>query len=155
VASVVFLMGWGQVERASVIELWHDGLFIGQVTGADGPGVRIISKYSMTPALKSGVPAVIEMTIGPDAHTRKATPRECGLDPIPWILVPSLIAACYLWGFAFGCLFVSNTHEVDEAALNAQAGQPNRDPVAHIDPLESGHQFPFDGRSEGHWHQSR
>jgi hypothetical protein len=30
---------------AKVVELWHDGLFIGQVVGADGPGVRIVSKY--------------------------------------------------------------------------------------------------------------
>lgn len=32
---------------ANVIEIWHDHKFLGQVTGADGPGVRIISKHSM------------------------------------------------------------------------------------------------------------
>jgi hypothetical protein len=28
-----------------VFELWYGGVFIGQVVGADGPGVRVISKY--------------------------------------------------------------------------------------------------------------
>jgi hypothetical protein len=31
----------------TVIELWWGGEFIGQVTGADGPGVRIISRHRM------------------------------------------------------------------------------------------------------------
>ena len=31
---------------ANVVELWHDGRLIGTVAGADGPGVRIISKYA-------------------------------------------------------------------------------------------------------------
>jgi len=30
---------------AAVVELWHDGRFIGQVTGADGPGVRLVTKH--------------------------------------------------------------------------------------------------------------
>jgi len=30
-----------------VIELWYDDKFIGTVTGADGPGVRVISKHPM------------------------------------------------------------------------------------------------------------
>jgi hypothetical protein len=29
----------------NVIEVWHDGEFIATVTGATGPGVRVISKY--------------------------------------------------------------------------------------------------------------
>lgn len=33
------------VDDRAVIELWHDGQFIGTVVGAEGPGVRIISKY--------------------------------------------------------------------------------------------------------------
>jgi hypothetical protein len=37
------------VGGAMVVEIWHDGKFIGQVTGADGPGVRVISKYPMLP----------------------------------------------------------------------------------------------------------
>lgn len=30
-----------------VVELWHRGVFIGQVTSDDGPGVRVISKYGL------------------------------------------------------------------------------------------------------------
>lgn len=29
----------------AVVEIWWNGEFIGQVVGADGPGVRVISKY--------------------------------------------------------------------------------------------------------------
>lgn len=32
-----------------IVEIWHDGKLIGTVTGADGPGVRIISKYFLEP----------------------------------------------------------------------------------------------------------
>jgi hypothetical protein len=31
----------------SVVELWYDGVFIGQVTGMDGPGVRVFSKFGL------------------------------------------------------------------------------------------------------------
>lgn len=30
-----------------VIEIWHDGQFVGTVAGAEGPGVRVISKHPM------------------------------------------------------------------------------------------------------------
>lgn len=33
------------IPGAQVVELWHGGQFIGTVVGADGPGVRIISKH--------------------------------------------------------------------------------------------------------------
>ena len=33
------------VPGALVAEIWYDGQFIGEVVGADGPGVRVISKY--------------------------------------------------------------------------------------------------------------
>ena len=33
---------------ANVVEIWHDGKLIGTLAGADGPGVRIISKYAVT-----------------------------------------------------------------------------------------------------------
>jgi hypothetical protein len=50
---------------ANVIELWHDGQFIGAVVGADGPGVRVISKHSMK--AKAGTdgqpPHVLEVAI--------------------------------------------------------------------------------------------
>jgi hypothetical protein len=29
------------------VEIWYDGKLIGTVTGADGPGVRIISKHKL------------------------------------------------------------------------------------------------------------
>jgi hypothetical protein len=32
---------------AQVIELWYGAEFIGQVTGADGRGVRVVSKYTL------------------------------------------------------------------------------------------------------------
>jgi hypothetical protein len=32
----------------TIIELWHDGYFIGTVAGADGPGVKIITKHTVT-----------------------------------------------------------------------------------------------------------
>lgn len=44
-----------QVDGAVVVEIWHHGEFIGQVVGADGPGVRVITKHNMQ-----------VQTIGPD-----------------------------------------------------------------------------------------
>jgi hypothetical protein len=31
----------------TIIELWHDGHFIGTIAGADWPGVRIITKHAI------------------------------------------------------------------------------------------------------------
>lgn len=31
-----------------VVELWHGARLIGTVVGADGPGIRVISKYPMS-----------------------------------------------------------------------------------------------------------
>ncbi len=31
----------------TIIELWHDGHFIGTIGGADGPGVRIVTKHGI------------------------------------------------------------------------------------------------------------
>lgn len=28
-----------------IIEVWHNGVFLATITGTDGPGVRVISKY--------------------------------------------------------------------------------------------------------------
>ena len=42
---------------ASVIEIWHDGVFIGQITGSDGPGIRIFSKHPIK---------ITEVAINPD-----------------------------------------------------------------------------------------
>lgn len=53
----------------AVVELWHDGDLIGTITGAYGPGVRIISglRVSSTrlPADGTGI-AVLEVGIEPE-----------------------------------------------------------------------------------------
>ena len=33
----------------TVIEVWYDGQMVGTIYGADGPGVRFISKHPLTP----------------------------------------------------------------------------------------------------------
>jgi hypothetical protein len=52
-----------------VIEIWFDGKFIGQVTAADGPGVRIISKHAMATypisRPQSQVPGIVDVVIYP------------------------------------------------------------------------------------------
>lgn len=47
------------IEGAMVVEIWHDGQFIGQVVGADGPGVRVITKHMMQVA-----------TVGPETSIK-------------------------------------------------------------------------------------
>jgi hypothetical protein len=42
-----------------VVEIWYKGEFIGQVCAADGPGVRVISKYPMTTREESMVTEVL------------------------------------------------------------------------------------------------
>jgi hypothetical protein len=34
-----------EIPGQAVFEVWFAGRFIGQVTGADGPGIRFLSKY--------------------------------------------------------------------------------------------------------------
>jgi hypothetical protein len=51
------------VPGEKVIEVWFEGQFIGEVTGSDGPGVRIISKHPLTGNHKAGLPEVLEVTI--------------------------------------------------------------------------------------------
>ena len=46
-----------------ILEIWHDGQFIATVTGAEGPGVRVISKHDMTTMILEGVPNVVEVRI--------------------------------------------------------------------------------------------
>jgi hypothetical protein len=54
------------VEGAVVVEIWHDGQFIGQVVGADGPGVRVISKHPMLPQWHADqVTKMVEIKIVP------------------------------------------------------------------------------------------
>ena len=35
------------LEGHSVVEIWYADKFIGQITGADGPGIRLISKHKI------------------------------------------------------------------------------------------------------------
>jgi len=32
---------------STVVEIWYDGQYIGAVYGADGPGIRVISKHEI------------------------------------------------------------------------------------------------------------
>jgi len=52
----------------NIIEIWNDGKFIGQVTGLDGRGIRVVSKYPITaekdPNVVGGNITVLEVKIG-------------------------------------------------------------------------------------------
>lgn len=52
----------------NIIEVWHNGKMIGQVTGADEPGVRVISKYRLQASVPNDpdiarVASVIEVLV--------------------------------------------------------------------------------------------
>jgi len=49
-----------------IVELWYGEEFIGQVCGADGPGVRVISKHDMVPVRRD--PMVIDVFIKGDGN---------------------------------------------------------------------------------------
>ncbi|HKI30303.1 MAG TPA: hypothetical protein VKA46_00325 [Gemmataceae bacterium] len=68
------------IPGAVVVEIWHDGLFIGQVTGADGPGVRVLSKYDMASRLDQGAVNVTEVRIGCPGKANAGAPAKTG-DP--------------------------------------------------------------------------
>jgi len=53
------------IPGATIFEVWHDGQFIASITGADGPGVRILSKHAMKTELIEGLPNVVEVGIDP------------------------------------------------------------------------------------------
>jgi len=50
----------------TIFEVWHAGQFIATVTGADGPGVRVISKHPMQTVLVIGHPNEVEVKIQAD-----------------------------------------------------------------------------------------
>jgi hypothetical protein len=58
------------VPNEQVIEVWHDGKLIATVTGTEGPGVRVISKYPMDAHIIDGCPAgtpgVCEVRVKPN-----------------------------------------------------------------------------------------
>jgi hypothetical protein len=47
----------------TIFEVWHNGQFIATVTGADGPGVRVISKHPMQARVVEGHPNETEVSI--------------------------------------------------------------------------------------------
>ena len=55
---------------STIVEVWHEGRFLATITGADGPGVRIITKHLIKavagPDDGSGIGAV-EVKIEPGA----------------------------------------------------------------------------------------
>lgn len=53
----------GILKGQSVVEVWHDGKFICSIYGADGPGVRIITKHHTTAHWDD--PDVLEVRIAP------------------------------------------------------------------------------------------
>ena len=54
------------VERGErVVEAWHNGQFIAELAGTDGPGVRVISKHSLgTKRITDGLIEVLHVAIG-------------------------------------------------------------------------------------------
>jgi len=34
------------LDNKQVIEVWHDGVFVGEIIGTETPGIKIISKYT-------------------------------------------------------------------------------------------------------------
>jgi hypothetical protein len=52
-----------------VVELWHDGEMVGTITGAYGPGIRVVTDRRMTstrlPADGTGI-GVLEVGIEPE-----------------------------------------------------------------------------------------
>jgi hypothetical protein len=51
------------IAGVTILEVWHDGQFIATVTGAEGPGVRVISKHGMATMIVESVPNVVEVKI--------------------------------------------------------------------------------------------
>jgi hypothetical protein len=52
------------VTGVTILELWHNGQFIATVTGADGPGLRVITKHPMQVVHVEGTPNVVEVRVG-------------------------------------------------------------------------------------------
>ena len=51
------------IPGAKVVEVWYDGEFVATVTGADGPGVRVISKYLLEAVDLAPVTGVVPRAI--------------------------------------------------------------------------------------------
>jgi hypothetical protein len=59
------------VPGQTVFEVWHDGQFIATVAGADGPGVKVISKHPMQATVVEGLPNVVEVKVGETVPSAK------------------------------------------------------------------------------------
>ena len=46
-----------EIPGAMSCELWYEGVFVGTVVGADGPGVRVISKHQLSTGTIVTLPA--------------------------------------------------------------------------------------------------
>lgn len=57
------LASHSELPDANVIEIWHDGNFIGTVAGADNTGVRIITKYPVSVKKELSFLSVVTVTI--------------------------------------------------------------------------------------------
>jgi hypothetical protein len=55
-----------------VVEVWYDGRLIATVTGADGPGVLVISNHAMQalPVPGDGLPLVMQVSVRAEEGTR-------------------------------------------------------------------------------------
>ncbi len=58
-----------------IIEIWFDGEFVGQVAGAEGPGIRVLSKHQLEAELRAGGVNVVEVRVVAPAPP-VAPPRE-------------------------------------------------------------------------------
>jgi hypothetical protein len=57
----------------TMVELWYGGKLIGAVYGADGPGVRVVSKYKAVMAKEATWPPVTTVYLDPKTEV----PRTC------------------------------------------------------------------------------
>jgi len=47
------------------VEIWHKGTFVGQVTGADACGVRVVTRHNVEPIfISNGEIQIVEVRIG-------------------------------------------------------------------------------------------
>lgn len=55
------------IPNTNVFEVWYDGALIATVAGADGPGLRVITRHRNRVVKDDQMPELIEITIYPVA----------------------------------------------------------------------------------------
>jgi hypothetical protein len=51
--------------KEACVEIWHKGTFVGQITGADACGVRVVTRHNVEPIfISDGVIQLVEVRIG-------------------------------------------------------------------------------------------